>query len=151
MDSALAESRRAVETDSTSIHVGMSAMIRAWLNRVDEALPLIDLVPTNYAVGGYLRAKYGDTSAARQMLQDLDAPPGNEWAAESRKAFTYLGLGDTAGALTALERATDAREIWGVWDPIASPIFDPVRQSPRFREIVRRIGLPDPATSGTRR
>jgi TolB-like protein/Flp pilus assembly protein TadD len=145
-DSALAESRRAVETDSTSIHVGISAMIRAWLNRVNEALPLIELVPSNYAVAGYMRAKYGDSAAARQLLRDLDAQAGSQWAVESRKAFTYLGFGDTAKALTALERATDAREIWGVWDPIASPIFDPVRETARFREIVRRIGLADPAT-----
>ena len=143
-DSALAESRRAVETDSTSIHVGLSAMIRAWLGRVNEAVPLIELVPSTYAVVGYLQAKYGDSAAARQLLRDLDSLSADEWAAESRKAFAYLGFGDTARALTALERATDAREIWGVWDPIASPIFDPVRETARFREIVRRIGLADP-------
>ena len=150
-DSALAESRRAVETDSTSIHVGMSAMIRAWTNRVNEARPLIALVPANYAVAGYLRAKYGDSAAARQLLREIDAQPENHWAAESRKAFTYLGFGDTAGALTALERATDAREIWGVWDPILSPIFDPIRQSPRFHDIAHRIGLGDLITSRPRR
>jgi hypothetical protein len=150
-DSALAESRRVVETDSTSIHVGMSAMLRAWANRVDEARPLIELVPHNNAVAGYLQAKYGDAAAARQALLDMDSEPRHEWGSESRRVFIYLGLGDTASALTALERATDAREIWGVWDPIASPIFDPIRQSPRFHEVARRIGLGDLVTSRPRR
>jgi TolB-like protein len=144
-DSALAESRRAVETDSTSIHVGLAAMLRTWTNRVDEARPLMKLVPPNDAVAGYLRAKYGDSSVARQVLRDGESE--HDWGAESRRAFTYLGFGDTANALLAFERATDAREIWGVWQPIASPIFDPIRQSPRFREVLRRIGLSGLATS----
>ncbi len=142
-DSALAESRRAVETDSTSIHVGLAAMLRAWVNREEEARPLLRLVPPNDHVAGYVRAKYGDPSAARQMLRNEQA--NTLWGTQSRIAFTYLGFGDTANALSALERATDAREIWGVWQPIASPIFDPVRQNARFLEIVRRIGLDDSA------
>ena len=77
------------------------------------------------------------------MLRNEQA--NTHWGTQSRIAFTYLGFGDTANALSALERATDAREIWGVWQPIASPIFDPVRQNARFLEIVRRIGLDDAA------
>jgi len=55
--------------------------------------------------------------------------------------FTYLGLGDTANALSALERATDAREMWPLTMEDYSPIRDPIRASARFRKLLERVGL----------
>jgi hypothetical protein len=63
--------------------------------------------------------------------------------AESRRALTYLGLGDTATALSALERATAAGEIWTSTNLVSDPLFAPIRDSPRYRSLVQRIGLAD--------
>jgi len=65
------------------------------------------------------------------------------WGDETQRAFTYLGLGDTASALSALERATDAREIWPLTGPIPGASYDPIRRSARFRELLKRVGLAD--------
>jgi hypothetical protein len=52
-----------------------------------------------------------------------------------------LGLGDTARGLDALERATDAKEMW-FWGLVPSgPVLDGVRGSARLRAILARVGL----------
>jgi hypothetical protein len=65
-------------------------------------------------------------------------------------AYASLGLGDTTRAFDALERATDAGEIWSNWFPLADPIYDGVRESPRFAALARRVGLDVRAVENTR-
>src|SRR5690348_759602 len=112
LDSALAESRRALETDSTS-PLAMASAIHAYVarNRLQEAHSLAVRVPGAMWGRAYLLAKSGDADSARESLRRLDARPP-AWGDETDRALTYLGLGDTPQALSALERATDAKELW---------------------------------------
>jgi hypothetical protein len=52
-------------------------------------------------------------------------------------------MGDTAQALSAFERATDADEIWMLYNSVGDRMFDPIRRAPRFQILLRRIGLAD--------
>jgi hypothetical protein len=52
-----------------------------------------------------------------------------------------LGIGDTTRLLDELERATEAGEIWPTSISLSERFFDPVRKSPRFAAVVRRVGL----------
>ena len=74
------------------------------------------------------------------MLRRLDARPP-AWGDETQRAMTYLGLGDTANALSALERSTDAKELWPITSDLADPAYDPIRASARFRKLLKRVGL----------
>jgi hypothetical protein len=51
--------------------------------------------------------RFGDLEGAREVLHRLDTRP-HFWGAETQRALAYLGIGDTAQGLSALERATDA-------------------------------------------
>jgi hypothetical protein len=55
--------------------------------------------------------------------------------------MALLGIGDSARALDALERALDAREMWPSNLSLLEPMYDPVRPSPRFAALLRRVGL----------
>ena len=65
------------------------------------------------------------------------------WFDETAIAFGSLGLGDTATALTALERATDKGEIWPMFTPLTDRTFDAIRGSARFVQLLKRVGLSD--------
>ncbi len=54
-------------------------------------------------------------------------------------AYAYLGLGDTARALSAMETAVRAGE--RPYITLVDPMFDPVRGSARFAAVVRRYGF----------
>ena len=57
-----------------------------------------------------------------------------------------MGLGDTTEAMAALERATEANELWQVsGSPLLDLIFERVRSSARFHALLRRVNLPTTA------
>ena len=78
---------------------------------------------------------------ARRLLKELDAESPRRWLAETKRANTYLGLDDTAMALSALERATEAKEIWPISYSVIDPAYASIRRSARFQALLRRIGL----------
>jgi len=55
-------------------------------------------------------------------------------------AFIYLGLGNDEEALRYLEMAADAR-LGSIVFLKASPIWVPLHQHKRFRELLKRIGF----------
>jgi len=141
LDSALVESRRALETDATS-PLAMVSAIYAYLasDRLQEAHALAVRMPEAMWGRAYVLAKSGDAEGARQSLRRLDARPP-AWGDETDRAWAYLGLGDTANALSALERATVAKELWPLTSEEMNPAMDPIRTSARFRKLLERVGL----------
>ena len=55
--------------------------------------------------------------------------------------FLYAATGDQHRALEWLERAYESRDSGLFWLRVM-PLYDPLRTTPRFKEILRRIGLP---------
>ena len=56
-------------------------------------------------------------------------------------AHMYAVLNDELHAMSCLERAYDERNPW-LLNVQVDPAMDSLRSSPRFRDLVRRIGLP---------
>ena len=141
LDSALAETRRALETDSTNFTTNLvGSQVYLAANRPREAHALALRSPANSSPRGYQLAKSGDVDGARQLLQQLDAAPP-QWGNATVRAYIYLGLGDTTHAFAELERATDANELWSQSMAATDQIYDPIRNSPRFRRLLERVGL----------
>jgi serine/threonine-protein kinase len=151
MDSAVVEAGRALETDSANITTLIwAAAVYVRSNRLTQARALLaQLGDLNFSKGFQL-AKAGDIEGARRLLRAIEARRPAEWGDESRRAFAYLGLGDTASALTAFERATAANELWPLSMPVPDPTYDSIRKSARFRELLERVGLSEYTPALTR-
>jgi serine/threonine-protein kinase len=141
-DESLAESRRAYELDS-SLAVARSVLPLAVLasGRPAEARGLVrGTLPLPFSgIAAYVLGATGDRAGALAIVRELEARPRGQWYVASALGYAYLGVGDTARALSALEAAAVTHERPTL--TFADPVFDPVRQSRRFAAVVTRYGL----------
>jgi serine/threonine-protein kinase len=82
----------------------------------------------------------GNTSKAREVLAEIQAGAPERPVPSTSLAIAHLGLGETDLALDALERACERQE------PAVSclkvhPVYDKLRQMPRFQALLRKIRL----------
>lgn len=140
----IAELKRALEIDSTSPPLlGISSVAFVAAGQREDAKVLAErlwrTVPQWRHVAAANLAEMGERERAQALIRDstseLSVVP------HTRRAVLYLALGDTGRALDALERATDAAEIWPTYYSLSEPRFDRLRRSERFAAIVRRAGL----------
>lgn len=143
---ALTAAKRGLELDSTTapaIYATANAYLAA--GQKDAAVRTIDRLPNVLPWPGFrafIHATTGDRETAMRIAREIESRP-RAWSAQTALAWTYMGLNDTTRALDALERATDAHEMWFVWYTLGSRIYDPVRGTERFAALVRRVGLPE--------
>jgi eukaryotic-like serine/threonine-protein kinase len=126
-----------------------------WLGRIytsehrykeaDSALQKIGSLRTwtpAIAVLGYLYAKTERADDAKALLSEFDALRSTgRYASSYAIGVIFAGLGDRERALSALEAAYRERSHWLVWLK-RDPRWDEIRDQPRFRDLVRRVGLP---------
>jgi Flp pilus assembly protein TadD len=116
VEAALASLRHARELDPRSAHA------------------VADLA---YALG-----RAGRRDAARGVLAELTALARERPVSPYDFAVAHAGLGETEAALGHLERAYTERAPGVRWIKV-EPIFDGLRQEPRFAALLRRLALPD--------
>jgi len=98
----------------------------------------------------FLLAAVGDTAEAMSRLRVAQQATPRRRDLDKDVASAMLGKGDTAEALAALERLVDEKEEWATVESTLDPMYDGVRQTARFRALMRRLGLeagPEPTAS----
>ena len=149
LDAAVAESRRAVELDSTNLATRtLLAYVYGAAGRSADRLAIARRViaetddPRRLGTAAFSLGQLGDPSGSRAIGAKLEAMPADAPGRNSGLAYVYLGLGDTARALTAMERAGAAAGGDLLFAIVPSdPTFDAVRGSPRFAAVLRRFNL----------
>jgi TolB-like protein/DNA-binding winged helix-turn-helix (wHTH) protein len=91
-----------------------------------------------YGLIGQVFAMSGDRQAALEAMQQLQR---RAYASPWLIAVIYAQLNDKDRAFAWLEKAYEGREhdlvFAGAW-----PLFDNLRADPRYRDLLRRVGLP---------
>lgn len=83
----------------------------------------------------------GAKDRARAIRNSLEQMPDTVWTVHIARAWAYIATGDTARALSEMEAALANRETIQAFVPFVDRVYDPLRKSPRFAEIVRKLGL----------
>jgi hypothetical protein len=89
---------------------------------------------------GYALGRSGQHRAARQILTDLEARRRVEYVSPVALATASLGVGEYEQALDWAEQSFDERRGWLAYMDV-NPVLDPLRASPRFGSLRRRMGL----------
>lgn len=89
------------------------------------------------AFAAYAYGQAGDTVRAAELGRELRTRAAEQYVSASHLALAALGIGDVEEALGLLARAVETRATELIWLGVR-PAWDSLRESPRFREIVRR-------------
>ena len=85
-------------------------------------------------------AKAGQPEEAEKILKRLETT--KDYVSLAELAIAYVGLGQKEQALSTLERAYTAHDLQMQFLN-ADPHYDAIRSEPRFKELVRKVGLPN--------
>ena len=143
-----AEARRAIEIDPDFAH-SRSVLGRALLGqqRYDEALEAFRSRkapgPGSYADVAVTLAAAGRLAEARQDLDGLLVLSRQQYVPAYDIAIGYAAIGDQEAALDWLDKAVEERANMQVIR--VDPALASLHANPRFKTIVKRVGVPDSA------
>lgn len=89
----------------------------------------------------YSLAEAGHRREARVILQRLEGRRKHDFVPAYNLAIIHIALNENETALKNLEQAYDEHD-WAMFVLSIEPRLDPLRKSPQFRELVRKLGLP---------
>lgn len=89
----------------------------------------------------YGEARCSNRSDAERIAAELEQRFNAGRGSAMSLAVSFVGLGDLNAALDTLEKGYAARD-GSLIDIPAEPEFEPLRGDPRYRDLMRRIGLP---------
>jgi hypothetical protein len=148
MDSALTVSTQALQGSVLNYTAAVIAgQMLLWTGARDSARVVVSRLGIMVPGRAYIMGATGDSSDAWAQIREMNARRPRSSSARTMEGFLWFGVGDTARALTSLEQATDAGEMWPELDAIDDPMYAPVRDSPRFRALLQRVGLSTTAAS----
>jgi tetratricopeptide (TPR) repeat protein len=146
-DEAIAQANRAVQLDPlSSLPHGALARGYEQTGQFEKELDVMEkLMPMGMHGGAGIVAKlreaYAKGGAAGYWRATLEMQLAAKPQDDIRIAMVYVKLGDRDKAFTFLERAF-AEHSGDMIFLNVEPGFDPIRDDPRFKALIRRIGFP---------
>jgi len=95
---------------------------------------------------GHALGLAGHLEAARIMAKFYAKKSQETYIPPVQRAFIHLGIHEYDQAIELLEQAY-AEKSWFIIFIQIEPWYDPIRQDPRFIEIMKKMGFPDPDTA----
>jgi TolB-like protein/class 3 adenylate cyclase/Tfp pilus assembly protein PilF len=144
-DDAMVQVRKTLELDPTST-LAHNLLGRCLLGKGDAAGAIAEFQQSKINITGawyqgllgYAYAIFGDRPKAEQILRELEAQAKRQYVNSSAFAAIYLGLGEKEKALDWLDKAYENQES-ACWLLKVDPIYDSMRNEPRFQALVEKI------------
>ncbi len=95
-----------------------------------------------FAALGYAYAKSGQRQKAEDVLKQWKEMEKTKYIGNYWVAIVRAALGEKEAAFAELEKAYQAHD-WFFQRLKSDPFMDPLRDDPRFKDLVRRLGMPE--------
>jgi serine/threonine-protein kinase len=105
-----------------------------------EGMELADVATYTNVTLGLALARAGKPDYARETLAALEERLKSEYVSPVELATLYIALGDNDRAIDWAEKAYEERRGWMAYLNV-HPLMDPLRAEPRFKVLVRKMGL----------
>jgi len=147
-ESAVAHFTRTIEMDAQFIQAHFDlGMTYVALGRYADAIAELEryLDPADgrsvmLATLGHAYARLGHAERAREILSELNRRVADGRASFAEAGYVLIGLGEIDEAVTAFERACDARSGVVIFLKV-EPMVDALRSHPRFHALLERMRL----------
>ena len=146
-DQAIAQLQRSLELDPDfpAAHQFLP-LVFIQKGMYQEALAKVREAPESAALNvtgmpGYVYAVSGHTAEAKRELEELKRLRKTEYIPAVSLAYICAGLGEKDEALMWLEKGFEERAFQMQFLKL-DPRFDNLRDDPRFKELLRKIGFP---------
>lgn len=106
----------------------------------EKTVELTSGYPITIALLGHVYGLSGKKTAAKSMLDRLNAIAADQYIAPLYFALIYLGLGEINRTMDWIEKAYQERSGYLVYLKI-DPIVDPLRANPRFQALLKKMKL----------
>ncbi|HEX8847745.1 MAG TPA: protein kinase [Pyrinomonadaceae bacterium] len=148
-DEAIEQYKKTLEMDSTfalvrqrlGLAYAQKGAHREAVAELQQAMNYSNRAPLAVASLGYVYAVSGNKGEAQKMLSELKDLSERRYISTYSVAMIYVGLGEKEQALQWLARGYEERNIELAWIKV-EPRLDPLRDDPRFQELLRKIGSP---------
>jgi len=110
------------------------------IGALEHAVSLSDRSPGNLGVLAAVYGHAGRRADALRMLAELKNRQKTGYVPAGAFVLAYSGLADRDQTLTSLEQAYKEQSYILQFLKV-HPIFDPLREDPRFQDLLRRVGL----------
>ena len=155
IEEAMASWQKALELDPTYPDASL-ALARAHVTQgnyqpaiaeLQKAVLLNRGQPLLLGALAHAYARAGQRDEALKVMSELNRIEAEKTGSVSPFGliWAHAGLGDKDQAFAHLERAYQERFDRMVWLNV-DPLLDPLRSDPRFKDLVRRVGLPAPSS-----
>ncbi len=146
-DEAIAEFKKVLEVDKNnygavywlSYTYLYKGMYREAIDSFQEAIRLGGDNPSDQIYLGAAHAKAGEREKAQAILKQLET--SKEYVSPGELPVLYVALGEREKAFASFEKAYAARDLQLQFLKV-DPSFDPLRDDPRFQELLRKVGFP---------
>jgi serine/threonine protein kinase/Flp pilus assembly protein TadD len=147
-DRAIEQARRALELDPNhnaphellGYAYGQNGNLPRAVEELEKAIALSGRKVVDLGILGYTYARAGDQGRARRILDELKQSSAHSHVLNYGMAVIHAGLNEPEQALDWLEQGWRDHS-FQLANLDVDPVWDSLRSHPRFRELVRRIGL----------
>jgi len=148
-DRAIEQCQQALQLDANSdgAHACLGQSYRAKgmreqaISESERAVALSGDDPSRVVGLARAYAEFGKRTEAKKLLDELRERAQHGYVSPYYFAMIYTALGEPQQALAALDQGYSERDRFLTWLRV-DDAFDPLRNEPRFQDLLRRIGLP---------